>query len=175
MATARGLLKLTILCGARGPSDPHNNARTRHSTQKLGRWWTRYSSSSLPLLRAFLTFAPPAAPPPAEVALPVVNVAFWPDVTDEAENMRSASRNLLMRRIAPDEACLPRYPSHPLRMLPSFSVSYTRELENGNLGKGMANGVCVTAPGGTLPQGRRSDARCAGAPPQTLRCSLKGL
>ena len=68
---------------------------------------TPHSSSSRPLLRAFFTLAPPAAPPPAAVALPV-KVAFDPDVTEDAENMRSASRNRLMRRIAPDDACLPR-------------------------------------------------------------------
>ena len=68
---------------------------------------TPHSSSSRPLLRAFFTLAPPAAPPPAAVALPV-KVAFCPDVTEDAENMRSASRKRLMRRIAPDDACLPR-------------------------------------------------------------------
>ena len=32
----------------------------------------------------------------------------WPDVTDEAENIRSASRKRLIRRMAPLLACLPR-------------------------------------------------------------------
>ena len=37
-----------------------------------------------------------------------VNVDAWPDVTDEEENMRSASRKRLIRRIAPLLACVPR-------------------------------------------------------------------
>ncbi len=51
---------------------------------------------------------------------------FSPAETDEAENMRSASRKRFIRRMAPLLACLPRYPSQPRRMLPSFTVSCSR-------------------------------------------------
>ena len=62
-----------------------------------------------PPLRFFLILAPagPAAalaatPPPAFGACaPALKVDCWPDVTDDAENMRSASRKRLIRRIAP--------------------------------------------------------------------------
>ena len=41
-------------------------------------------------------------------ACAALNEEAWPEVTDEAENMRSASRKRLIRRMAPLLACLPR-------------------------------------------------------------------
>ena len=41
-------------------------------------------------------------------AWPALKVDAWPEVTDEAENIRSASRNRFIRRMAPLLACLPR-------------------------------------------------------------------
>ena len=48
------------------------------------------------------------SPPAFFAAWPALKVEAWPDVTDDAENMRSASRKRLIRRIAPLLACLPR-------------------------------------------------------------------
>ena len=76
----------------------------------------RYSSSSSrPRFRCcpFFTFAPREAPPGAlSEAVAVADCALatkadcGPEVTDELENIRSASRNRLMRRIAPLLACV---------------------------------------------------------------------
>jgi hypothetical protein len=108
-----------------------------------------YSSASLPRLRCpattpadFLTLAPPAAaaaggplvvaaPPAAAPAAAAPLLAAWELglVVEDEENMRSASRKRLIRRIAPLLACLPRYPSQPRKMLPSLTVSCSRTRE----------------------------------------------
>ena len=108
-----------------------------------------YSSASLPRLRCpattpadFLTLAPPAAaaaggglvvadPPAADPAAAAPLLAAWELglVVEDEENMRSASRKRLIRRIAPLLACLPRYPSQPRKMLPSLTVSCSRTRE----------------------------------------------
>ena len=103
------------------------------------------------------------------VAAAAVKEDACPEVTDEAENMRSASRNLFILRMAPLEACFPKYPSQPRKIFPSLTVSCRNVVHQVGHVEGLLRLQGKVGNGGMpasiRPQARKSVAPHAEVPP----------